>query len=238
MNVLPAIDLKDGRLVQLVGGDPGKARVQKEDVLGQAAEFVQHGATMLHLIDLDAALDTGTSNDRLVGEVIRRAGVPVQVGGGVRSTERIEELLAMGARRVIVGTKAVKDPEWLKATAARFGERIVVAVDARGGEVVMRGWREGSGLRLLDYARQVDKLGVGGIFFTDVDVEGKLTGINEMLVKSVVEAVDTPVQYAGGISSIDELLMLEDLGVEAAILGMAIYTGRIDLREAIKALGA
>lgn len=238
MNLLPAIDLKDGKCVQLVGGDPAKPKVQVEDPVGQARRWVQQGAGIIHVVDLDAALDTGKRNDALIASIIRTANVPVQVGGGVRSTERIEELLALGAQRVIVGTKAVKDPEWLKATAERFGERIVVAVDARGGEVVARGWRDGTGLRLLDYTRQVDKLGLGAIFFTDVDVEGKLTGINEMLVKSVVDAVETPVQYAGGISTLDELLMLEELGVDAAIVGMALYTGRIHLREALDALGA
>jgi phosphoribosylformimino-5-aminoimidazole carboxamide ribotide isomerase len=237
MKLLPAIDLKDGHSVQLVGGDPSQARVQVEDVLGVARRFVDEGADMLHVIDLDAALDTGRSNHDLLAQLVRGAGVPVQVGGGVRSTERIEELLGLGAERVIIGTRAVKDPAWLAQVAERFGEQLVVAVDAKGGEVVVRGWREGSGLRLLDHARQVDKLGLGGIFFTDVDVEGKLTGINEMLVKSVVDAVETPVQYAGGISSIDELLMLQDLGVEAAIIGMAVHTGRIHLRDAIQAMG-
>jgi phosphoribosylformimino-5-aminoimidazole carboxamide ribotide isomerase len=238
MNLLPAIDLKGGKCVQLVGGDPAQAKVQVEDPHGQAERFVEAGADMLHVIDLDAALDTGKDNRAILHDLIRDAGVPVQVGGGVRSTERIEELLGMGAEHVILGTKAVKDPEWLKSAARRFGESLVVAVDAKGGEVVVKGWREGSGLRLLDYARQVDKLGVGGIFFTDVDVEGKLTGINEMQVKGVVEAVETPVLYAGGISSLDELLMLQDLGVSAAVVGMALYTGRIDLGEALRALEA
>lgn len=237
MNLLPAIDLKEGKCVQLVGGDPTQAKVQVEDPVGQAVHWVGEGAGMIHVVDLDAALDTGKRNDALIAELIEDGGVPVQVGGGVRSTERITELLDMGAERVILGTKAVKDPEWLKAMAHRFGEQLIVAVDAKGGEVVARGWREATGVRLLDYARQVDKLGLGGIFFTDVDVEGKLTGINEMLVKAVVEAVETPVQYAGGIASIDELLMLEELGVDAAIIGMALYTGRIDLREAIRVLG-
>jgi phosphoribosylformimino-5-aminoimidazole carboxamide ribotide isomerase len=236
MNVVPAIDLKDRKCVQLVGGDPAHAKVQVEDAVAQARTFAAQGASILHVVDLDAALDTGKSNQELLGRIIEAVDLPVQVGGGVRSTARIEELLEMGAERVIVGTQAVKDPEWLKATAQRYGEAVIVAVDARGGEVVVRGWREGSGLRLLDYARQVDKLGLGGIFFTDVDVEGKLTGINEMLVKSVVEAVDTPVLYAGGIASIDELRMLEELGVDAAIVGMAIYTGRIDLPEALRTL--
>lgn len=238
MKIIPAIDLKDGRSVQLVGGDPGQARVQEEDVLGQARRFVEEGAPMLHVVDLDAALDTGRTNHALLEQLMRGAGVPVQVGGGVRSTDRVRDLLELGAERVIVGTRAVKDPEWLKQVAQRFGEHLVVAVDARGGEVVVRGWREGSGLKLLDFARQVDKLGVGGIFFTDVDVEGRLTGINEMLVKSVVDAVETPVLYAGGISSVDELLMLQDLGVDAAVVGMAVHTGRIHLREAVDALGA
>lgn len=238
MMLVPAIDLKDGKCVQLVGGDPTQAKVQVEDPVGQALHWIGEGATMLHVVDLDAALDTGRNNNDLIAELIGDCSVPVQVGGGVRSTARIEELLGLGAERVIVGTKAVKDPEWLKQETQRFGDRIVVAVDAKGGEVVVKGWREKAGIRLLDYARQVDKLGLGGIFFTDVDVEGKLTGINEMLVKSVVEAVETPVQYAGGIASIDELLMLEDLGVDAAIVGMALYTHRIDLKEALEALGA
>ncbi|MCA1812746.1 MAG: 1-(5-phosphoribosyl)-5-[(5-phosphoribosylamino)methylideneamino]imidazole-4-carboxamide isomerase, partial [Halobacteriales archaeon] len=223
MMLLPAIDLKDGRSVQLVGGDPAQAKVQVEDALGQARDFVRQGASSLHVVDLDAALETGRSNHDLLARLVREAGVPVQVGGGVRSTERIEELLRLGAKRVIVGTRAVKDPEWLKLSAQRFGSRLVVAVDARGGEVVVKGWREGSGIKLLDFARQVDKLGVGGLLFTNVDVEGKLVGINEMLVKSVVDAVDTPVLYAGGISSVDELLMLRDLGCEASVIGMALY---------------
>jgi phosphoribosylformimino-5-aminoimidazole carboxamide ribotide isomerase len=236
MMLLPAVDLKDGKSVQLVGGDPSQAKVQVEDVLGQARRFVADGAEMLHVIDLDAALDTGKDNGALLERLLREVHVPVQVGGGMRSTERIEQLLQLGAARVIVGTRAVKDMEWFKKVARRFGEKLVVAVDAKGGEVVVKGWREGSGMKMLDYARQVDKLGLGGLFFTDVDVEGRLTGINEMLVKSVVEAVDTPVQYAGGIASIDELLMLQDLEVDAAVVGMALHTGRIQLRDALEAL--
>ncbi|HEV8361416.1 MAG TPA: 1-(5-phosphoribosyl)-5-[(5-phosphoribosylamino)methylideneamino]imidazole-4-carboxamide isomerase [Candidatus Thermoplasmatota archaeon] len=238
MILLPAIDLKDGKCVQLVGGDPTQAKVQVDDPVGQAARFIEQGASRIHIVDLDAALDTGRDNTPILRDMLRGARVPMQVGGGVRSTARIEELLAMGAERVIVGTKAVKDPDWLQQTARRFGAKVVVAVDAKGGEVVVKGWREATGIRLLDYARQVDKLGLGGIFFTDVDVEGKLTGINEMLIKGVVEAVDTPVLYAGGISSLDDLLMLQDLGVDAAVVGMALYTGRIDLGEALGALEA
>ncbi|HVL87177.1 MAG TPA: 1-(5-phosphoribosyl)-5-[(5-phosphoribosylamino)methylideneamino]imidazole-4-carboxamide isomerase [Candidatus Thermoplasmatota archaeon] len=236
MMLIPSIDLKDGRLVQLVGGDPHQPRVTIDDAHGQAERWVRAGASMLHVIDLDAAFGTG-SNARVVSEIVRLAGVPVQVGGGVRSTERVEELLAAGASRVLVGTKAILDHDWLKAMVAKHGKRIVIAIDARGGEILVKGWTERTGIAVTDYVRKVDKLGLGAIFFTDVASEGKLTGINEMLVKSLVEAVDkTPVLVAGGISSVDELLMLKEIGVEGAVIGMALYTGRIDFKSALAEL--
>jgi len=236
MKLLPAIDLQQGKCVQLVGGNPEQARVRVDDPVGQATRWVAAGAEALHVIDLDAALDTGRTNRDVVRAILDAVDVPVQVGGGVRSTPAVEELLAAGAERVILGTKAVRDPEWLKEMARRFGPRIMVAVDARGGEIVVRGWREASGTKLLDFVGQVDKLGLGALLFTDVDVEGTLRGMNERLVKSVVDAAETPVQYAGGLASLDELLMLAELGVDASILGMALYTGRIDLGEALGAL--
>lgn len=237
MLIIPSIDIREGKVVQLVGGDPSRPRVTIDDVLGQTQRWARSGAKMLHVIDLDAAFGTG-NNSKAVAEVIRSVKIPVQVGGGMRTTERVEEMLGLGASRVLVGTKAILDRPWLETMVGKHGKRIVAAVDARGGEILVKGWTERTGISILDYAKQVDPLGLGAIFFTDVASEGKLTGINEMLVKSLVEAVErTPIIVAGGISSVDELLMLQDLGVEGVVVGMALYTGRIDLRHAMEELG-
>lgn len=235
MMVIPSIDIRQGRCVQLVGGDPSNVKVSIDDVEGQVERWTRDGAGMIHVIDLDGALGQGSNWD-MIARIVKASRVPLQVGGGLRSSELIRRAVDAGVERVIVGTKAIKDPKWLEGIAAEFGDKIVVAADARGGEVVVSGWTEGSGLRLVDYAKSIDKLGLGALFFTDVDGEGKLTGINERLVKSLVEAVDTPVIASGGISSMDDLYMLKDLGVAGAVIGMALYTGRIDLREAVKEL--
>jgi phosphoribosylformimino-5-aminoimidazole carboxamide ribotide isomerase len=235
MMVIPSIDIRQGRCVQLVGGDPSKVKVSIDDVDGQVERWASTGAKMIHVIDLDAALGHG-SNWETIAKLVKTTHVPFQVGGGLRSVELIRRAVDAGVRRVIVGTKAIKDQKWLEEVAGEFGDKVVVAVDARGGEVVVSGWTEGSGLRLVDYARSIDKLGLGALFFTDVDGEGKLTGINERLVKTLVEAVDTPVIASGGISTMDDLYMLKDLGVDGAVIGMALYTGRIDLRQAVKEL--
>ncbi|MBI4394062.1 MAG: 1-(5-phosphoribosyl)-5-[(5-phosphoribosylamino)methylideneamino]imidazole-4-carboxamide isomerase [Euryarchaeota archaeon] len=235
MMVIPSIDIRQGRCVQLVGGDPSKVKVSIDDVEGQVERWASTGASMIHVIDLDAALGAGSNWDT-IARLVTTTDVPFQVGGGLRSVELIRRAVDAGVKRVIVGTKAIKDQKWLENVAAEFGDKVVVAVDARGGEVVVSGWTEGSGLRLVDYARSIDKLGLGALFFTDVDGEGKLTGINERLVKTLVEAVETPVIASGGISTMDDLYMLKDLGVDGAVIGMALYTGRIDLRQAVKEL--
>jgi len=233
--VIPAVDLREGKCVQLVGGDYANERVRIPDPLAVARDWQQKGAPWLHVVDLDRATGRG-SNLQVVKQILQEARVPVSVGGGIRFTEDIDDLLNAGAARVIVGTRAVTDPVWLEAAAARYGKRMAVAVDARGDEIVIKGWAEGSGVKLLDFAKQCDHLGLGALLYTDVGREGQMVGANVEAVGRLAAAVRTPVIASGGVATHEDLVRLRDAGAAGAVLGMSIYTGRIDLARSIQLL--
>jgi phosphoribosylformimino-5-aminoimidazole carboxamide ribotide isomerase len=233
--LLPAIDLRDGACVQLVGGDYDAERVRVPDAVAQARRFVEVGAKRLHVVDLDAATGRG-DNTSLVERIVREAGVPVQVGGGVRSVERARALVGLGADRVVVGTRAVEDRAFLEELVAALPGRVIVALDVRGTEVLVRGWQGGSGRDVLELARELDTLELAGLLVTAVHLEGKLEGIDAPLYRSLVPATRHPVLASGGVTTLDDLRALALLGCAGAVAGMALYTGRIDLREALEAL--
>lgn len=226
MIVWPAVDLKGGRVVQLVGGRPEDERVSLPDPVEVARGWIEAGFRALHVIDLDAALGTG-SNRGSVEAILAAVAVPVQVGGGIRDDGLVDGYLAAGAERVILGTRAVHEPAWLRAAAGRHPGRVVVAADTRRGEVLVRGWTESAGLPLLDFVSRLADIPLAGVLVTDVGREGRLTGADASLFERVVGASAHPVLAAGGIAGVDDLRRLADAGVAGAVLGMSIYAGGI-----------
>jgi phosphoribosyl isomerase A len=234
MEVIPAIDLRDGAAVQLVGGDVREERVRIEDPIEQARKFVQQGARWIHVVDLDRALGHG-SNLQLVTRMLEAVpGVRFQVGGGIRFTEDIDHLLMAGVARVVIGTRAVTDDKWFAHVCERYGDRVVAALDVKQDEILIKGWQESSGKKLLDWAKRADAQGVGGLLYTDVSKEGRLQGANIQGVEVLCKHVRKPVIASGGIRDIDDLKRLSEAGAWGAVVGMAAYTGSLDLAAAYK----
>lgn len=229
MLAIPAIDLRDGHCVQLVGGDYAKEAVRLEDPVRVAQRWVAAGFTRLHLVDLDAATGRG-SNRELLREIITRGGVPAQVGGGVRDSEAIDELLEDGADRVVVGTRGVEDPEWLARQADRAPGRIVLAADVKGRTVVTRGWAKETTREIVELIRELEDLPLAGLLVTAVQKEGRMQGTDLALMADVVDAAPWPVIASGGVGSLQDLQSLEDRGVAAVVLGMALYIEALDAR--------
>ena len=234
MEVIPAIDLRNGAAVQLVGGDVRQEKVRVEDPAEQAREFVRKGARWIHIVDLDRALGLGNNMQVIKGILEAVPQVKVQVGGGVRFTEDIDALLEANAARVVVGTRAVTDDKWFAHVCGRYGDRVYAAVDARGEDILIKGWQESSGRDLMAWARKADAQGVGGFLYTDVAKEGRMGGVNAAGVKRLATAVRRPVIASGGVGGMDDLRALEAAGAWGVVVGMAAYTGALDLAEAFK----
>ena len=227
--VLPALDVLEGRCVRLVEGKRERISVEGGEPAAAAARWVSEGARFLHLVDLDGAF-SGAATAGLVERVVAAAGgVPVQVGGGLRSAEAVEAALAAGAARAMVGTAALSALEEL---AVRFGDRLVVAIDARDGVVVAEGWTRSSDLRPAELARRCAACGVARLLVTATRRDGSLTGPDLGLLEDVLAAAPLPVLAAGGIATLDDLARLRDLGCEGAVAGSALWLGRFTLAEA------
>jgi phosphoribosylformimino-5-aminoimidazole carboxamide ribotide isomerase len=223
-----AIDLRGGRVVQLVGGRPEDERVSLPDPAGIARQWIGHGFAALHVVDLDAALGEGT-NTGAVADVIRAAvDVPVQVGGGVRTTETAAALLDAGAARVVVGTRAIEDGAWLEALASRWPARVVVAADVRDGVVLVRGWTTAARLPLDRLLPRLAPLPLAGVLVTDVSREGRMSGVDVPLFRRLAAATPLPLLASGGIAGVQDLVALEQAGAAGAVLGMSLYTGALD----------
>jgi len=229
--VIPAVDIQGGRAVRLFEGDPDRATVYFADPLEAASHWVEKGARYLHLVDLDAA--TGRGDNRAALERVAKVlAVPFEVGGGVRSLEAARELVALGADRVVVGTVAVRAPEVLRAMLAELGpERVAVSVDARGFRVVVAGWREGTDLEAPEMARRLWEAGVRTLIYTDVRRDGTLLGMDRAPVSAMRAAWPGYLIAGGGVGSEADLQLLADLGVDAAIVGRALYEGRVRLEN-------
>lgn len=233
MIAVPALDLREGACVQLVGGDYADERVRRPDPLVVAREWREAGFAHLHVVDLDAATGRG-DNDRVVRAVLEERSTHCQVGGGVRDDARVEGLLAAGAARVVCGTRAIEDPTWLASLAARHPGRIVVAADVRGREVTTRGWAAGSGRDVHALLDALEALPVAGVLVTAVHVEGRMVGPDLELVRSLVARTRLPLFASGGIGGVDDLRRLQDAGAAEAVIGMALYTGALDARAVAK----
>jgi phosphoribosylformimino-5-aminoimidazole carboxamide ribotide isomerase len=240
MDVIPAIDLLDGKCVRLVQGDYGRSQVFDENPAAVAQQWVEQGATWLHLVDLDGAKVGHPVNQGAIATIVRSTDVPVQVGGGLRDRQSVADLLTLGVRRVILGTVAVEQPELVAQLCQEFPGQIVVGIDARNGKVATRGWLETSEVEAIALAQQMANYGAAAIIYTDIYRDGTLQGPNYSALRELAEAIAIPVIASGGVSSVTDLLSLlalEPLGVTGVIVGRALYTGDVSLREAVRAIG-
>lgn len=233
--IIPAIDLKNRKCVSLVQGIPGTERVSLDDPLGIAARWVNEGAGVLHLIDLDGAIEGKRLNGSIIESIVQKFNVETQVGGGIRSKEDAAALLALGADRVILGTAAVNNPSLVEELTSEFGsERIMVALDSKNGRVTTHGWAKSSSFTAVELGRKFEELGAGSILFTDINTEGLLKGVNPVPTKELVEALNIPVIASGGITALSDIEAIKKTGAKGVVVGAALYVGKFALREALK----
>jgi len=240
MILFPAIDLKQGRCVRLRQGDMASATVFSNDPAAQAADFVRQGFSWLHVVDLDGAFAGTPANAQAVESILKTVSVPIQLGGGIRDLAAVDRWLERGVRRVILGTIAVKDPSIVKEACRLFRNRIVVGVDARNGRVAVEGWGETSDLAVEDLARRFEDAGVAAIVYTDIARDGMLEGLNIDATLRLAAHTSIPVIASGGFSSMADVRRLAEpdcAKLEGAIVGRALYDGRLDVARAIAALG-
>ena len=235
--VIPAVDMQDGQVVQLVGGERGTGRTYGDPV-GAARRWVEAGARTLHLVDLDGAFEGERENADAIAAVVDAVdpAIDVQLGGGIRTVADATGLLDAGLDRVILGTAAVENPDIIAEITESHLGTVLVSLDAKDGEVVVSGWTEGTGLDPAAAAEHYADLGAGGILFTDVDVEGQLAGVRTDAVARVVDAVDVPVVASGGVATLEDVRALKATGASAVVVGTALYEGEFTLEEAMDAV--
>ena len=234
MKILPAIDLKGGQCVRLKRGDYGTAHKVAEDAVQTAKGFLAAGAAPIHMVDLDGAKDGTHANYDVVKQVIAQTGAAVELGGGIRTMDDIDAVLALGVSRVIIGSAAVENPNLVKEAVQKYGAKIAVGIDALGGTVRTRGWLEDSGEDFLVFAGRMESYGVQTIIFTDIDKDGMLEGPNFDQLAQLRQTVSCEIVASGGVTTLDDIRRLRDAGINAAIAGKAVYTGTLDLAAAIK----
>ena len=236
MIVFPAIDLKNGEVVRLAGGDMDRATFYGDDPAAQAELFAEAGAEHVHVVDLDGAFAGESRNRAAVEEIVKRFPGYVQLGGGIRTREAVEGWFDLGVARIVIGTAALKDPQFVKDMAREFDGGIVVAVDAKDGMVATEGWAEVSDVPVADMARRFEDVGVAALLFTDIGRDGLLKGCNIAATVDLAQQTDLPVIASGGVKGLDDIHMLAlqaDQGIEGVITGRAIYDGRLDLATAL-----
>jgi phosphoribosylformimino-5-aminoimidazole carboxamide ribotide isomerase len=236
MEIIPAIDLRNGKCVRLYQGDYGQETVFSDDPVSVALRWQSEGARRLHIVDLDGAAKGEPSNLEAIEDIIAAIDIPVQVGGGIRTIETMEQLFAACVERAILGTVAVEKPDVVEEACQRFGDRIIISIDAKDRMVATRGWLQESTVTASELAGKMIELGVMRFIYTDISRDGTLTNPNFEAITKFLLQVSAPVIAAGGISSVHHITKLAELGVEGAIVGKAIYTGDVKLSEAIKAI--
>ena len=233
MIIFPAIDLKDGKVVRLYKGDFSTVQQVADDPVATAMAFRSAGATHMHMVDLDGAKDGKRKNTEIV-KAVSRVGLKIQLGGGLRTIQDLEAVFAMGIYRAVIGSAAVSDPDFVRSAVAHYGgDRIAVGIDTKDGRVRTAGWVEDAGIDYLDFARQMESLGVTKLIFTDIDTDGTLSGPSYDRLAALQEEVSCDIIASGGISCNKDIVALSEMGLYGAIVGKAWYTGAVDLEDAI-----
>ena len=236
MRIYPAIDIKEGKCVRLLQGRFSDMTVYGDDPVETAKKWESLGAEYIHVVDLDGALKGRGVNEDIIKRICGAVSVPVQTGGGIRMMEDIEAKLACGISRVIIGTKAVSSPEFIKEAVEKYGDRIAVGIDAKDGYAAVEGWERSSGLAAVDMAKSMVSMGVKTIIYTDISTDGTLKGPNLEAMREMAQSVDADVIASGGVGSLEHIKSLVGTGVEGVIVGRALYTGDVDLKEAVEAV--
>ena len=234
MRIYPAIDIKDGKCVRLFKGRFDDVTVYGDSPAEMAKKWEAQGGEFIHVVDLDGALKGHGVNAEKIKEICESVSVPVQTGGGIRTMADIEAKLECGISRVIIGTKAVSDSEFVKEAVAKYGDKIVIGIDAKDGMVAVEGWEKTSDFTAVEFAKKMVSLGVKTVVYTDIATDGTLAGSNVEAMREMADAVDADIIASGGIGSLDDILSLKDTGVEGVIVGKALYTNRVDLKEAVE----
>ena len=235
MQILPAIDLRGGKCVNLVQGIATQETVFSDAPVKMALRWQTEGAEYLHLVDLDGAFQNESENLDIVGEIVTSLEIPVQLGGGIRSMERLDTVVALGVDRAILGTIALKQPDFVKQACAKYGERVAVGIDAKDGMVATEGWLEVSQKSAVEFAQEMAE--VQTFIYTDIKSDGMLKGPNVDATADIIKAVSANVIGSGGVTSLADIAALKQIGASGAIIGRALYTGDLSLRDAIAAAG-
>lgn len=233
MIILPAIDIKDGNCVRLLKGDYGTVQKVAENYMETARLFEAAGAEWIHMVDLDGAKDATQQNRDIFLDVAKNTGLKVEVGGGIRSMDTVEMYLSQGVERVIIGSAAVKDPALVKAAVREYGERIAVGIDAKGGYVATEGWLETSDVLFTVLAKEMSRIGVKYIIFTDISKDGTLSGVNAEQLEQINTSCSAEIIASGGVHTIEDIRICKTLGLYGTICGKSLYLGSLDLKEAI-----
>jgi phosphoribosylformimino-5-aminoimidazole carboxamide ribotide isomerase len=234
VQIIPAIDLKGGKCVRLYQGDYAQETIFSEDPIAVAQNWQEKGAGRLHVVDLDGAASGEPKNLGIIEAIVKKTGLPIQLGGGIRTEEAVIKLLSIGIQRIILGTIAIEQPDLVRKLCLQFHQAIIVSIDARDGLVATRGWKQPTKVRAIDLAKQLSKMGILRIQYTDISRDGTLTEPNYAAMAELIGKVNLPVLAAGGITTLEHLKKLKQLGVEGSIIGKALYTGNIDLKEALR----
>jgi phosphoribosylformimino-5-aminoimidazole carboxamide ribotide isomerase len=233
MEIIPAVDIRGGRCVRLYQGDYNQETVFDEDPVTAALTWYSQGAGWLHIVDLDGAVAGEPRNMEVIGEIMKESGLLIELGGGIRQEEVADKLLRQGIGRLVLGTAAIESRELVRKLCQRFGEAIAVSLDARDGKIAIRGWQKNTVFEVLQLSREMVDAGVRRFIYTDIKRDGTLTEPNFDMMKRLIAETSVPVIVAGGISRLEHLRRIRELGAEGAIIGKALYTGDIDLGEAI-----
>lgn len=239
MNIYPAIDLKEGKVVRLLQGMMDKATIYSDDPVRQAESFVRDGARFLHVVDLDGAFSGKPENDNIIRAIVNSVPLKVQVGGGIRNKQRIEELLSLGVNRVILGTAAARNPEFAAEAVREYGpDKVIVGLDAKNGKVAVQGWAESTGLIAEEFAVKLYEMGVATVVYTDISKDGMLGGPNLVSSVRLAEVSGLQVIVSGGVSSLDDIRAIKaeadkGAGIDGVIVGKAIYDGALALKDAL-----
>ena len=236
MIIYPAIDIRGGRCVRLTEGRFDAETVFADDPAEMALKWAGLGAEFLHLVDLDGALAGEGKNVPVIQRILKSVSIPVQLGGGIRNLETIEKLLELGVTRLILGSAAVKNPELVAEACKKYPGHIAVGIDAKNGEVAIEGWGQGSGVAATELAKKMASFGVETIIYTDISRDGMLSGVNVEATVALARACGVPIIASGGVASLDDIRRVKAVegdGVQGCIIGKAIYTGAVDLKEAL-----